>query len=71
MTEEKPKVAGWLYWKSGLKGPTAQVIPIDSDSPAGSYLAKYPLTKDEIKLSILLLEKRYPAPAMVEDEEKK
>lgn len=58
---EKQIVFGHFYWLPGQKAPTSQIIPFDSDSPEPkSYLMKQPLLENEMKLSILILEKRYP-----------
>jgi hypothetical protein len=59
MTDEK--VFGYFYWKPGLRMPTSERIPIDSGTPPPkTYLIKQPLTEGEMKLSILILEARYP-----------
>ena len=55
------KPAGYLYWKSSDEfGITVQRYPIDSGTPVGSYLAKFPLNEEEMNLSLDELKKRYP-----------
>jgi len=54
-------IAGYFYWKSGLRGPVSERIPIDSGTPAPKpYLLKQSLNESEMNLSLLILEKRYP-----------
>jgi hypothetical protein len=57
------KPAGYFYWKPGLRGPVSERIPIDSGTPAPApYLMKVPLNEDQMNLSLLILEKRFPLP---------
>ena len=54
-------VFGHFYWKQGNRYPVSERIPIDSGTPAPKpYLMKVPLNEGEMRLSILILEKRYP-----------
>lgn len=61
MAEEQQTVFGYFYWKHGLRYPVSERIPSDSDTPEPkAYLKKQPLNEAEMKLSQLILEKRYP-----------
>lgn len=54
-------IAGYFYWKVGLKGPVSERIPIDSGTSAPRpYLMKVALSEGEMELSLMILEKRYP-----------
>ena len=61
MAKNEKIVFGYFYWKPGQKGPESERIPIDSGSPEPKpYLIKQPLSEGEMKISLLILEKRYP-----------
>lgn len=61
MADDKQIVFGHFYWKLGFRNPVSERIPIDSDAPEPDpYLMKQPLSEGEMKISILILEKRYP-----------
>jgi len=61
MATENKNVAGYFYWKWGLRGPVSERIPIDSGTPAPiSPFLKQLLSEGEMNLSLLVLEKRYP-----------
>lgn len=56
------KPAGYLYWRSHFGGlaPEAQRYPVDSGTPAGSYLRKYELTEAQMQMSLAELMKQCP-----------
>lgn len=58
---EQQIVFGYFYWKPGFRDPVSERIPSGSDTPEPkAYLKKQPLSEEEMKLSLLILEKRYP-----------
>ena len=63
-----PKIVGELVWVKGMRGPTVEKWPIDNSkkdvAPAARkvVLARHPLNEDEYRLSLLILEQRYPLP---------
>lgn len=55
------KIAGHFYYKMSENfGIFVQRYPIDSGSPVESYMAKFPLTEEEMELPLDELKKRYP-----------
>lgn len=62
MTEDKKQIVfGHFYWKPGRKEPESERVPFDSEAPEPKlYLMKQPLSEAEMKISLLILEKRYP-----------
>ena len=60
---EEKDIAGYFYWKPGLRYPVSERIPVDSGSPAPNpFLMKVALSAGEMQLSLLILEKRFPLP---------
>ena len=69
MAENEQLVFGYFYWIPGQKVPMSERIPIDSGSPEPkTYLMKQPLSEGEMKISILILEKRYPYKEEINDD---
>lgn len=57
-------IAGNFVWLKARKGFVAEKHPLDYVRPkdAPEPVATYPLGADEFRMSILILEQRFPAP---------
>lgn len=68
MTESRI-VAGYLEWAKGLRGFTASKRPASAERPASAKIVdSYPLNPDEYRMTIAILEVRYPCRARLEEE---